>query len=77
LTGQASIKKTCAHTCPVLQNRLPGDLAMELEGIAAEYEADLMYNQQVRLAMPFPSQNPQQNSFVLLSRSSKISQTVI
>ena len=28
------------------QNRLPGELALELEGIATEFEADLMYYQQ-------------------------------
>ncbi len=30
-----------------LQTRLPGELASELESIATEYEADLMYYQQV------------------------------
>lgn len=29
-----------------MQTRLPGELAQELEGIAAEFEADLQYYQQ-------------------------------
>ncbi|CAL8465869.1 g5405 [Coccomyxa elongata] len=33
----------------VVQTRLPGELALELEGIATEYEADLMYYQQETL----------------------------
>lgn len=32
---------------PCVQTRLPSELAAELEGIASEYEADLMYAQQV------------------------------
>lgn len=32
-----------------MQTRLPGELALELEGIATEYEADLMYYQQETL----------------------------
>ena len=32
-----------------MQTRLPGKLALELEGIATEYEADLMYYQQETL----------------------------
>lgn len=32
--------------CGCAQTRLPGELALELEGIATEYEADLMYFQQ-------------------------------
>lgn len=35
--------------CFALQTRLPGELALELEGIATEYEADLMYYQQETL----------------------------
>ena len=40
-----------------MQTRLPGELAAELEGIAGEYEADLVYYQQARCQF-WPDRGP-------------------